>query len=564
MGVDMSLTGAEIVWECLLREGVDTVWGYPGGAAIPLYDALAKYPQIHHVLVRHEQAAAHAADGYARATGKVGVCVATSGPGATNLVTGIATAIMDSSPMVIFTAQVATSVIGTDAFQEINITGITLPITKHNYLVRRPEDLAPTIREAFFLAASGRPGPVLVDLPRDILVSECPFEYPEKVRRPGYRPVVHGHPYQIQRAVQVIGDAKRPVVIGGHGIHRAKAWDQLRQFAERINAPVVSTLLGLSSLPADHPLYLGMAGMHGVAWASLAIQKADLLIALGMRMDDRFTGNIQHFAPKAKVIHIDVDPAEIGKRAPVVVPIVGDVRHTLQALLEQTPEQSHEEWLAEIDAWRNRHPLVVGGGPLPPQAVIRTLHEMTRGQALVVSDVGQHQMWVAQHYEFRRLNSFFTSGGLGTMGYSLPAALGVQAAHPNDPVWVIVGDGSFQMNMQELATVVQERLPIKVVILNNGYLGMVRQWQELFHGARYIGTPITAPDFVPLAKCFGIPGAVVTSRENLAQAFEGALRTDGPYLLDCRVDAVENVYPMVRPGTSNTDFVEDPRGSNGK
>jgi acetolactate synthase-1/2/3 large subunit len=557
----MRHTGAEVVWECLLREGVDIVWAYPGGAALPIFDALAKYPQIHHVLVRHEQAAAHAADGYARATGKVGVCVATSGPGATNLVTGIANAMLDSVPMVALTAQVADSVIGTDAFQEVNITGITLPITKHNYLVRESKDLARVMREAFMLARTGRPGPVLVDLPKDILLGPCEFHYPERVTRPGYRPVVRPAPYQMKRAAQMIADAKQPVILAGHGVHVATAWEELKQFAERINAPVVSTLLGLSALSADHPLHLGMAGMHGVAWANLAVQNADLLIALGMRMDDRFTGSLGHFAPKAKLLHVDIDPAEIGKRVPAVLPMVGDVRLALEAFLAELPEQDHRDWLAQIDVWRNRHPLEVHGqGALPPQEVIRALYAATDGQGILVADVGQHQMWVAQHYRFCRLNSFFTSGGLGTMGYSLPAALGVQAAHPTVPVWVVVGDGSFQMNLQELATVTQERLPIKIAIMDNGYLGMVRQWQELFHGARYIGTPISGPDFVQLAASYGIPARRVTRTEDLGAAFDEAKRTDGPFLLDCKVEQDENVYPMVQPGTSNADFVEDPRG----
>jgi acetolactate synthase-1/2/3 large subunit len=557
----MKYTGAEVLWECVVREGVGVIWGFPGGAALPMFDALGKYPQIHHVLVRHEQAAAHAADGYARATGKVGVCVATSGPGATNLVTGIATAIMDSVPIVALTAQVADSVIGTDAFQEINITGITLPITKHNYLVRHGRDLARILREAFFLARTGRPGPVLVDVPRDILTAPCEFHYPERVSRPGYRPVVRSAPYQIQRAAQLIADAKSPVVLAGHGVHVATAWEELRLFAERINAPVVSTLLGLSALSADHPLCLGMAGMHGVAWANLAVQNADLLIALGMRMDDRFTGSLPHFAPQAKLLHVDIDPAEIGKRVPAYQPMVGDVRLVLEALTAALPELDHRDWLAQIEMFRERHPLEVHGqGPLPPQEVIRALHQATGGDAVVVSDVGQHQMWVAQYYRFRRLNSFFTSGGLGTMGYSLPASLGVQVAHPKEPVWVVVGDGSFQMNLQELATVAQERLPIKMVIMNNGYLGMVRQWQELFHGARYIGTPITGPDYVQLAASFGIPGRHVERTADLPAAFAAAREADGPYLLDCKVDGDENVYPMVRPGTSNADFMVDPRG----
>jgi acetolactate synthase I/II/III large subunit len=552
--------GAEALWECLIREGVEVVWGYPGGAALPLFDAFAKYPQIHHVLVRHEQAAAHAADGYARATGRVGVCVATSGPGATNLVTGIATAMLDSVPIVALTAQVADSVIGTDAFQEVNITGITLPITKHNFLVRESKDLLRALREAFFLARTGRPGPVLVDLPKDLLLGPCEFNYPEKVSRPGYRPVVRSAPYQIERAAQTIREAERPVVLAGRGIHIAGAWEELRIFSERVQAPVVSTLLGLTTLSADHPLSLGMAGMHGVAWANLATQNADLLIALGMRMDDRFTGSLKHFAPKARLLHVDIDPAEISKRVPAAVPIVGDVRLVLEALSASLPQLDHAEWLGRIAGWQNRHRLDIHSeGQLPPQEVVRALHRATDGRGILVSDVGQHQMWVAQHYRFRRLNSFFTSGGLGTMGYSLPAALGIQVAHPGEPVWVVVGDGGFQMNVQELATVVQEKLPIKVVVMDNGYLGMVRQWQELFHGARYIGTPISGPDFVVLAASYGIPARRVSATADLDAAFEEALATDGPFLLDCKIERDENVYPMVRPGTGNADFVEDPR-----
>ena len=556
----MQLNGAEAVWECLAREGVDIVWGYPGGAALPLFDALAKYPQIHHVLVRHEQAAAHAADGYARASGRVGVCVVTSGPGATNLVTGIATAMLDSVPVVALTAQVADSVIGTDAFQEVNITGITLPITKHNYLVRQSKDLVRVLREAFFLARTGRPGPVLVDLPKDILIGPCEFHFPDRVTRPGYRPVVRSAPYHLQRAAQVISDACRPVVLAGHGVHVASAWEELRLFAERIDAPVVSTLLGLGTMSSDHRLALGMAGMHGVAWANLAAQNADLLIAFGMRMDDRFTGSLPRFAPNARLLHVDIDPAEIGKRVPASVPMVGDVRIVLEALTSSLPELDHREWLAQVDAWRGRHPLEVHAqGPLPPQEVIRALDRVTDGSGIVVSDVGQHQMWVAQYYRFRRINSFFTSGGLGTMGYSVPASLGVQAAHPGEPVWVVVGDGGFQMNLQELATIVQERLPIRIVIMDNGYLGMVRQWQELFHGARYIGTPISGPDFVQLAASYGIPARRACATAELDDAFAAAREADGPFLLDCKVERDENVYPMVQPGTGNADFVEDPR-----
>jgi acetolactate synthase-1/2/3 large subunit len=462
--------------------------------------------------------------------------------------------------MVALTAQVADSVIGTDAFQEINITGITLPITKHNYLVRQSKDLVRVVREAFFLARTGRPGPVLVDLPKDILIGPCEFHYPERISRPGYRPVVRSVPYQIQRAAQAIAGAQRPVVLAGHGVHIARAWEELRLFAERIHAPVVSTLLGLSVMSADHPLFLGMAGMHGVAWANLAAQNADLLIALGMRMDDRFTGSLPHFAPQAKLLHVDIDPAEIGKRVPATVPIVGDVRLVLEALTAALSELNHSDWLTQIATWRSRHPLEVHAqGALPPQEVIRALHRATNGECVLVSDVGQHQMWVAQHYRFRRINSFFTSGGLGTMGYSLPASLGVQVAHPGELVWVVVGDGGFQMNLQELATIVQERLPIKIIVMDNGYLGLVRQWQELFHGARYIGTPISGPDFVQLAASYGIPAHRVKAAADLEGAISAALETSGPFLLDCKVERDENVYPMVQPGTSNADFVEDPR-----
>jgi len=559
----MKLTGAQMVWESLVREGVDTVFGISGGAVIHLYDALPDYP-IRHVLMRHEQAAAHAADGYARASGKVGVCLATSGPGATNLVTGIATAMMDSSPIVAITGQVATPFIGKDAFQEVDITGITQPITKHNYLVTDIAELPQALREAFYLARTGRPGPVLVDIAKDVQAARGEFVYPDEPSLPGYRPTVAGNPRQIAQAAALINAAQQPVILAGRGVILAGAEQSLRELAERAGIPVATTLLGIGTLPETHPLSLGMAGMHGEAYTNLAIQEADLLIAIGMRFDDRVTGAVHRFAPKAKIIHIDIDPAEIGKNVPVDLPIVGDAEQVLRSLLPSIEPAAHPAWLQRIQEWRaqsaERDILSQPHQALVPQFVVRTLWEATRGQALMVSDVGQNQMWEAQYYLHDRPRGLISSGGLGTMGFALPAAIGAQLAQPEAMVWVTVGDGGFQMNIQELATVVQERLPLKIAILNNGFLGMVRQWQEMFFGRRYSGTPLLGPDFVKVAEAYGIPGLRVSQPEEVAPAIAEAMAQPGPALIDFRIAQEENVYPMVEPGAALSEMIRRPNG----
>jgi acetolactate synthase-1/2/3 large subunit len=494
----MKLTGAQMVWESLVREGVDTVFGISGGKVINLYDALPDFP-IRHVLMRHEQAAAHAADGYARASGKVGVCLATSGPGATNLVTGIATAMMDSSPIVAITGQVGTPFIGKDAFQEVDITGICLPITKHSYLVTDLSELPQALRESFYIARTGRPGPVLVDIAVDVQAACGEYAYPDEPVLPGYRPTLVGNPRQITQAAALIGQAQRPLILAGHGVVLSGAEAELRALAEKTGIPVVTTLLGIGSLPETHPLSLGMGGMHGEAYTNLAVQDADLLINIGSRFDDRFTSALPSFAPKAKIIHVDIDPAEIGKNLEVDLPIVGDAGNVLRSLVPQVESATHPDWLAQIDAWRAQSAeLDILNQPqesLVPQYVVHCLWKATQGQALMVSDVGQNQMWEAQYYRHDRPRGLISSGGQGTMGFSLPAAIGAQFAQPDAPVWVTVGDGGFQMNIQELITVVQERLPIKIAVLNNGFLGMVRQWQEMFFSRRYSGTPLLGPDF---------------------------------------------------------------------
>jgi acetolactate synthase-1/2/3 large subunit len=513
--------------------------------------------------MRHEQAAAHAADGYARATGKVGVCLATSGPGATNLVTGIATAYMDSSPVVAITGQVPTTLLGKDAFQETDITGITLPITKHNYLVTRVEELAQVIKEAFHLARTGRPGPVLIDIAKDVQAAETEFEYPDEVDLPGYNPGPDTDPQEMQKAARLINAAERPLVLAGHGVILSGAHVELLKLAEKAQLPVATTLLGKSSLPESHPLCLGMVGMHGEAFVNQAVQASDLLIAVGMRFDDRVTGSLATFAPQAKVIHVDIDPAEIGKNVPVDVPIVADVKQVLQALLGMVEPADRSSWLGQIDEWRTdsreRDVLNWDSERLLPQYVVRALWQATGGQATVVSDVGQNQMWEAQYYCHERFNSLITSGGLGTMGFALPAAIGVQMGRPHDLVWVTVGDGGFQMTIQELATVVQENLPLKIAILNNGYLGMVRQWQQLFFEGRYSGTPLLGPDFAKVAEAYGIPGFTVTERCQVEPAIEEALNTSGPALIDFRIEQEENVYPMVAPGASISEMIRRPQ-----
>jgi acetolactate synthase-1/2/3 large subunit len=556
----MKMSGAQIVMECLAREGVEVIFGFPGGSNLPLYDCLPAYPQIKHVLVRHEQGAAHAADAYARITGKVGVCFATSGPGATNLVTGIANAWMDSVPIVAITGEVVTWLIGRDGFQEADITGITLPITKHNSLALRAEDLAQTVREAFHIARTGRPGPVLIDLPRDVAQQQVEFHYPEKVDLPGYKPTVQGHPTQITRAAELIAESERPVILAGHGVVISRAFDELKELAEKADIPVICTLLGLGGFPGSHPLFQGMPGMHGMYWNNMAINEADLLIGVGMRFDDRITGRLKDFAPKARIIHIDIDPAEIGKNVKTAVPIVGDVKNVLGALAAQVQPKQHEEWRAWIAEMRNKHPSISirDTDKLLPQFVIKKIYELTGPEAYYVTGVGQHQMWAAQYFWSDRPNSFITSGGLGTMGFEIPAAVGTQFAAPKDVVWSICGDGGFQMTMQELATVVEYELPIKFAIINNSYLGMVRQWQHLFYKNNLQAVHLFQPDFVRLAEAFGAVGLRVTDKTQVESAISRALDHPGPVVIDFQVEEEENVWPMVPSGASLAETIDQP------
>ena len=558
----MKLTGAQVVWESLRHEGVDVIFGISGGKVIHLYHALAESP-IHHVLMRHEQAAAHAADGYARATGKVGVCIATSGPGATNLVTGLATAYMDSSPVVALTGQVASSIIGTDAFQEADITGITQPVTKHNYLVTDVNELATVIKEAFYIARTGRPGPVLIDIAQDVQAALVEYCYPEKVNLPGYRLPSPPDPQLIQRAAEMISEAERPVIIAGHGVVLANAEDALLALAEKADIPVVTTLLGISALPETHPLCLRMAGMHGEAYSNKAIHGADLIVGLGCRFEDRFTGALSGFGQHARIIHVDLDPAEMGKLVSPHLPIVADLRDTLPALVPLVAAKRRPEWLACILEWREesaqRDILSREADELEPQYVVRQLWQATNGEVLVVSDVGQNQMWEAQYFVHHRRRGLLSSGGLGTMGFALPAAIGAQMGCPKEQVWVVAGDGGFQMNMQELATIVQEQIPIKMAILNNGCLGMVRQWQQLFFEGRYSGTLLLGPDFAKIADAYGIPGYTVREKSEVAPTITRALEIDGPALIDFRVVQEENVYPIVAPGASTSEMIRRPQ-----
>ncbi|MHB9032749.1 MAG: biosynthetic-type acetolactate synthase large subunit [Anaerolineae bacterium] len=562
----MKLNGSQILWECLLREGVDTIFGITGGSVIPLYHELTQYP-IRSIVVRHEQAAAHAADGYARATGKVGVCVATSGPGATNLVTGIANAQMDSSSIVAITGQVSSTVLGTDFFQEVDTTGITMPITKHNYLVTDIRDLAPSVKEAFHLARSGRPGAVLLDIAKDVQQAVTEFVYPANIDLPGYKPHLFGNARQIKQAAEMINQAERPVLIAGRGIIIANAFDELLALVEKAHLPVVTTLLGKSDLPETHPQCLGMGGMHGESYTNLAMQSADLIVGVGMRFDDRLTSTAETFAPKAKIIHIDIDPAEIGKRVRVDLPVVGDARNVLKELVTAVKPADHSAWWEQIEAWRSdshSHDILRQGCEgLQPQYVINQIWEATAGQAIMVSDVGQNQMWEAQYYQHIRRGGLITSGGLGTMGFGLPAALGVAVGCPNEPVWVVAGDGGFQMTLQELATVVQERLPIKIAILNNGYLGMVRQWQELFYQSNYSGTPILGPDFAKLAEAYGVPGITVDNSCDVRPAIERAKAHDGPMLIDFRIEREQNVFPIVPVGQAIHNMIRRPMRESG-
>lgn len=557
----MKKTGAQILCEGLVREGVEVIFGYPGGAVLPLYDALPQYPTLRHILVRHEQCAAHAADGYARATGKVGVCLATSGPGATNLVTGIANAYLDSSPVVAITGQVATPFIGKDAFQEIDITGITLPITKHNYLVLDVTKLARVVKEAFYIAQTGRPGPVLIDIPRDVLQRETEFVYPDSVNLPGYKPILYGHPAQIKRATEMINAAERPVIIAGRGVIISKAFEELRELAEKAQIPVITTFLGIGSFPETHVLSFGWLGMHGMAYANKAVHNADVILAIGMRFDDRATGVVSAFAPQARIVHIDIDPAEIGKNVRVDVPIVGDVKNVLKALNQQVIPREHGEWLNRLDKWRQEHPAleIRETESLLPQYVIRQIYEITNGVATIVTGVGQNQMWAGQFFFYDRPNSLISAGGLGTMGFELPGAIGAKVGRPDETVWCIAGDGGFQMTIQELATVVQENVAIKIAIINNGYLGMVRQWQQLFYGRRYICTRLSGPDFVKIAEAYGIPALRVKNKAEVTPAIEKAMEHNGPFLIDFVVEPEECVFPIVPPGAALVEAIEMPR-----
>jgi acetolactate synthase-1/2/3 large subunit len=555
----MKKTGAEILCESLIEEGVDVIFGFPGGVLLPLYDTFPEYPQLRHILVRHEQGAAHAADAYARVSWKTGVCLATSGPGATNLVTGIANAYMDSVPIVAITGQVATPFVGKDAFQEVDITGITLPITKNNYLLLDAKDVASVVKEAFYLARTGRPGPVLIDIPKDVFMGKTDHVQAE-INLPGYKPKLVGHPAQIKKAAELINKAEKPLIIGGRGILISRAFSEVKELAEKGQIPIVTTLLGIGSFPETHVLNFGWLGMHGMMYANHAVDNADTIIAIGMRFDDRATGIVSSFAPKARIIHIDIDPAEIGKNVRVNVPIVGDVKTVLADLNTQINKAGHMEWINQLDQWRQEHPAleVRDTSALIPQYVIRQIYEATKGNAIIATGVGQNQMWAAQYFYFDKPNSLVSSGGLGTMGFELPGAIGAKVGSPNDTVWCIAGDGGFQMTMQELGTIAQEDLNIKIAIINNGYLGMVRQWQELFHGRRYVGTVLSGPDFVKIAEAYGIPGIRVTDKAEVPAAIEKAMAHNGAFLLDFVVEPEENVFPMVPPGATIAESLEMP------
>jgi len=560
----MTKTGAQILWECLEREGVTTVFGYPGGAILPAYDAL-KHSKIHHVLVRHEQGATHMADGYARASGRVGVAVATSGPGATNMVTGIATAMMDSSPVVCITGQVGSKLIGSDAFQETDITGVTLPITKHNYLVTHASELARSIREAFYVASSGRPGPVLIDITKDAQQGSCEFDWEAaKPQLPGYRPDLSPTSADYAQALKLIEQAKRPVILAGRGIIVSGATAEVRELADRTGIPVTLTLLGLGAFPASHPLNLGMMGMHGEAWVNHTIQEADLLIALGMRFDDRVTGNLKTYAPKAKKIQVEIDPSEINKNVKVDVALIGDLREVLRELLPHLQPPDCSEWRSHIDSLKGDVAVrdiqnLPDSGHLYAAHVINDLWQETRAaETVVVTDVGQHQMWEAQYFKHEVPRSLITSGGLGTMGFALPAAIGVKVARPDAEVWVVVGDGGFQMTMAELATIVQENLKIHIAIINNGYLGMVRQWQEFFYDRNYESTPLLSPNFAKLAEAYGIRSTIVKHRSQVVPAVQSARQHEGPMLIDFQVEQEDSVYPMVAAGAALHEMIRRP------
>ncbi len=561
------MTGAKMIVEALKREGVEVIFGYPGGAVIDIYDELYKTKGLHHVLVRHEQGAAHAADGYARSTGKVGVALVTSGPGATNTVTGIATAYMDSIPVVILTGQVPTKLIGNDAFQEVDTTGITRPITKHNFLVKRVEDLPRILKAAFHIARTGRPGPVLVDLPKDVQQAKGEFNYPEEIHLRSYNPTYEPHIKQIERAYQLLEKAERPVFLIGGGVIASSAADEVRELAEKLNLPVTMTLMGLGGFPGDHEQSLGMLGMHGTYYANMAVANCDVLLAVGARFDDRVTGRVDAFAPSAKIIHIDIDPTSIQKNVKVDVPIVGDCKISLQRLLQVVKEagkpkkyfkERFKDWWEQIDIWRRRYPLSYREDPnvIKPQFVIEKLYELTKGEAIICTEVGQNQMWTAQFYKFKYPRTLITSGGLGTMGFGFPAAIGAQMGNPGKLVIDIAGDGSIQMNIQELATAMDQRLPIKIIILNNGYLGMVRQWQELFYEKRYSAVKFaTIPDFVKIAEAYGAVGLRITKPQEVEPTLKKILSLDKLVILDVIIAPEEGVFPMVPAGKATTEMI---------
>ena len=562
----MKLTGAEIIWECLTREGVDVVFGYPGGAILPAYDAMTKYPKIHHVLVRHEQGATHMADGYARASGRVGVAIATSGPGATNMVTGIATAMMDSSPIVCITGQVGSKAIGTDAFQETDVTGVTLPITKHNYLVTKPGDIARAIREAFYIASSGRPGPVLIDITKDAQQLTAEFDWEAAAPRlPGYRPSYHAPASEYARAAELINSAKRPLILAGQGILKSGTTAEVLKLAKTAGIPITTTLLGIGVIPASSEFNLGMMGMHGESWVNEAIQQADLLIALGMRFDDRVTGNLKTYALNAKKIHVDIDPTEINKNVPVDVALIGDLREVLAQIQPQVKKAERADWWADINARRGDAAVrdiqsLPDSGHLYAAHVINDLWRLTQKRdTIVVTDVGQHQMWEAQYYRHEKPRSLITSGGLGTMGFALPAAIGAKFACPDKDVWVVVGDGGFQMTSCELATAEQEGIKVNVAIINNAFLGMVRQWQEFFYDKRYAATPMTGPDFVKLAEAYRLTGLRCNQRSDVKSTVEKTLSAKGTVVIDFVVEKEDTVFPMVPAGADLDKMIRRPK-----
>lgn len=550
------LTGAEIFIKSLLEEGVDLIFGHPGGAVVAIYDALYDSP-IKHYLTRHEQGAVHAADGYARVTGKVGVCLATSGPGGTNLVTGLANAYMDSVPIVAFTGQVATNMLGKDSFQEADIKGITMPVTKHNYLVTDVKDLPRIIKEAFYIARTGRPGPVLIDFPKDVATSRAEYIYPEDVNLPGYKPTYEGHRLQITKAARAINEAERPLLYVGGGASISGAAREVKELARKANIPVTTTLMALGVYPGDDKLSLGMPGMHGTKYANYAKGEADLIITVGARFDDRVTGKLEDYANKAKIVHIDIDPAEISKNVGVDIPVVGDVKQVLENLIPLVKKKNREKWLGRILELKNKFPLNYDTekDEIKPQYLIESLYEITRDKAIIATEVGQHQMWAAQYYHFSRPRTFITSGGLGTMGYGLPAAMGAQIGKPEEQVILLAGDGSIQMNIQELATIATYSIPVKMIVLNNNSLGMVRQWQELFYNQRYSATDLSNPDFVQLAKAYGLPGFKISKKSEVKSSLHKIIKLEGPALLEVTIPTEENVFPMVPAGAGLNEMI---------